>query len=104
MDSRNEYIKNSCSIKIEKARYSIKLVEIESINYSKTIPGKAGIRFSMNASMSQNTQSKEVNLTLPTFTLNTARFYPLAKKGGSKNYLSRVIKTPFVRNTKKYLF
>jgi len=55
-----------------------------SINYSKTIPGKAGIRLSLNASMSQNTQSKEVNLTLPTFTLNTARFYPLAKKGGSK--------------------
>ena len=55
-----------------------------SINYSKTIPGKAGIRLSLNASMSQNTQSKEVNLTLPTFTLNTARFYPLAKEGGSK--------------------
>jgi len=58
-----------------------------SINYSKTIPGKAGIRLSMNASMSQNTQSKEVNLTLPTFTLNTARFYPLAKEGGSKKGL-----------------
>ena len=41
----------------------------------------------MNASMSQNTQSKEVNLTLPTFTLNTARFYPLAKEGGSKKGL-----------------
>lgn len=40
MDSRNEYIKNSCSIKIEKARYSIKLVEIESINYSKTLREK----------------------------------------------------------------
>jgi hypothetical protein len=34
--------------------------------------------------MSQNTQSKEVNLTLPTLTLNTARFYPFAKKGGTK--------------------
>ena len=55
-----------------------------SVSYSKTFPGKAGVRLSLTSSMSQNTQSKEVNLTLPTFTLNTARFYPLAKKGGSK--------------------
>ncbi|MBC8307470.1 MAG: LPS-assembly protein LptD [Pelagibacterales bacterium] len=55
-----------------------------SVSYSKTIPGNAGIRLSLTSSMSQNTQSKEVNLTLPTLTLNTARFYPLAKKGGSK--------------------
>ena len=34
--------------------------------------------------MSQNTQSKEVNLTLPTLTLNSARFYPLERKGRSK--------------------
>ena len=34
--------------------------------------------------MSQNTQSKEVNLTLPTLTLNTSRFYPFERKGRSK--------------------
>jgi len=34
--------------------------------------------------MSQNTQSKQVNITLPTFTLNSSRFYPFAKKGGQK--------------------
>ena len=55
-----------------------------SVSYSKTFPGKAGVRLSLTTSMSQNTQSKEVNLTLPTFTLNTARFYPLAKKGESR--------------------
>ena len=34
--------------------------------------------------MSQNTQSKEVNLTLPTLTLNSNRFYPFERKGRSK--------------------
>ena len=51
-----------------------------SVSYSKTIPGSAGIRLSLNANMSQNTQSKEVNLTLPTLTLNTSRFYPFERK------------------------
>ena len=55
-----------------------------SVSYSKTIPGSAGIRLSLNANMSQNTRSKEVNLTLPTLTLNTSRFYPFERKGRSK--------------------
>lgn len=40
MDSRNQYIKNSTCITIQKASYNIKLVEIESINYSKTLREK----------------------------------------------------------------
>lgn len=40
MDSRNQYIKNSSCLTIKKANYKIKLVEIESINYSKTLRGK----------------------------------------------------------------
>ena len=40
MDSRNEYIKNSASIIIKKAKYSINLVEIELIDYSKTLREK----------------------------------------------------------------
>ncbi len=40
MDSRNQYIKNSTSIIISKAPYSIKLVEIDSINYSMTLREK----------------------------------------------------------------
>ncbi len=55
-----------------------------SVSYSKTFPGDAGIRLSLTTSMSQNTQSKEVNLTLPTFTLNSSRFYPFVKKGQTK--------------------
>ena len=40
MDSRNQYIKNSTRITLQKAPYTIKLVEIDSINYSKTLREK----------------------------------------------------------------
>jgi len=62
-----------------------------SVSYSKTFPGKAGVRFSLTSSMSQNTQSKEVNITLPTFTLSTARFYPFTKEGTPKKGLIKNI-------------
>ena len=55
-----------------------------SISYSKSFPGSAGVRLSLTANMSQNTQSKQVNLNLPTLTLNTDRFYPFERKGKSK--------------------
>ena len=55
-----------------------------SISYSKSFPGNSGVRISLNANMSQNTQSKSVNLTLPTLTISTQRFYPFEKKGKSK--------------------
>ncbi|MDG2475544.1 MAG: putative LPS assembly protein LptD, partial [Flavobacteriaceae bacterium] len=55
-----------------------------SINYSKSFPGSAGVRLSLTANMSQNTQTQQVNLTLPTLTLNSNRFYPFERKGKSK--------------------
>ena len=55
-----------------------------SISYSRSFPGTAGLRLALTTSMSQNTQSKQVNLTLPTMTLSTNRFYPFEKKGQSK--------------------
>ena len=55
-----------------------------SISYSRSFPGSAGIRVALTTSMSQNTQSKQVNLTLPTLTLSSNRFYPFEKKGKSK--------------------
>jgi len=55
-----------------------------SISYSKSFPGSAGIRVALTTSMSQNTNSKHVYLTLPTLTLSSNRFYPFEKKGRSK--------------------
>ena len=40
MDSRNEYIKNSASIIIKKAKHSINLVEMELTDYSNTLREK----------------------------------------------------------------
>ena len=48
-----------------------------SISYSRSFPGSAGIRLSLTANMSQNTQTQQVNLTLPTLTLNSNRFYKI---------------------------
>ena len=38
----------------------------------------------MTANMSQNTQTQQVNLTLPTLTVSSNRFYPFERKGRSK--------------------
>jgi len=40
MDSRNQYIQNNTSITIKKAKYCIKLLELHTSNYSKTLRDK----------------------------------------------------------------
>ena len=54
-----------------------------SISYSKSFPGSAGVRLSMTANMSQNTQSKQVNL-ITNINIKYSRFYPFERKGKSK--------------------
>ena len=55
-----------------------------SISYSKTFPAKPRVNVSINTSMSQNSQSKSVNLTLPTLNATMERIYPFASKIGAK--------------------
>ena len=55
-----------------------------SISYSKTFPAKPRVNVSINTSMSQNSQSKSVNLTLPTLNATMERIYPFAPKIGAK--------------------
>ena len=55
-----------------------------SISYSKTFPAKPRVNVSINTSMSQNSQSKSVNLTLPTLNATMERIYPFAPKVGAK--------------------
>ena len=55
-----------------------------SISYSKTFPEYPRVNISMTSAMSQNSQSKSVNLTLPTFQANMERIYPFAPKTGAK--------------------
>jgi len=55
-----------------------------SVSYSKTFPGDPQVNLSLAARHSQNTQSGQVNLSLPTLQLSMDRIYPFAPKGGAK--------------------
>ena len=55
-----------------------------SISYTKTFPKYPSVNLSLSATHSQNTQSKSVNMTLPSLTANMERIYPFAKRNGIK--------------------
>ena len=55
-----------------------------SISYSKSFPEYPRVNISLTSAMSQNSQSKSVNLTLPTFQANMERIFPFAPKVGAK--------------------
>ncbi|MFN8294993.1 MAG: putative LPS assembly protein LptD [Chitinophagales bacterium] len=50
-----------------------------NISYSKYWPGKP-YRLALNTSLVQNTQSKQISLTLPQFTFNVTRINPFQRK------------------------
>ena len=58
-----------------------------SISYSKSFPEYPRVNISLTTAMSQNSQSKSVNLTLPTFQANMERIYPFEPKVGAKKGL-----------------
>lgn len=58
-----------------------------SVSYSKTFQGEPQVDFSVTATHSQNTQSQQINMTLPTFQGNMGRIFPFAPKAGSKKGL-----------------
>lgn len=55
-----------------------------SISYSKSFPEYPRVNLSVTTALSQNSQSKSVNLTLPTFQASMERVYPFAPKVGAK--------------------
>ena len=55
-----------------------------SISYSKSFPEYPRVNISLTTAMSQNSQSKSVNLTLPTFQATMERIFPFAPKVGAK--------------------
>tara|TARA_A200000159_G_scaffold164696_1_gene195558 strand:- start:1072 stop:3705 length:2634 start_codon:yes stop_codon:yes gene_type:complete len=58
-----------------------------SISYSKSFPEYPRVNISLTSAMSQNSKTKLVNLTLPTFQANMERIYPFAPKVGAKKGL-----------------
>lgn len=55
-----------------------------SISYSKTFPGTPRVNLSLTTALSQNSRTKEVNMTLPTLQANLDRIFPFAPKNGPK--------------------
>ncbi len=55
-----------------------------SISYSKTFNSIPQVRMSLTATHSQNTQTEEINMTLPTLQLSVDRIYPFVGKDGLK--------------------
>ncbi len=55
-----------------------------SISYSKSFPEYPRVNVSLTTTMSQNSQSKSVNLTLPTLQATMERIFPFAPKVGAK--------------------
>ncbi|MEN1786390.1 MAG: putative LPS assembly protein LptD, partial [Bacteroidota bacterium] len=58
-----------------------------SITYSKTFPKYPSVNVNLTASHNQNTQTQEVNLTLPTLQASMERIFPFAKRDGVKRGL-----------------
>ena len=55
-----------------------------SISYSKSFPGEPAVNLSLTATHSQNTNTQQINLTLPTFQGSVGRVFPFVAKDGSK--------------------
>ena len=55
-----------------------------SISYNKTIAAGPGMNLNLTATHSQNTNTQEINMTLPTLQFSINRVYPFEPKTGTK--------------------
>jgi lipopolysaccharide assembly outer membrane protein LptD (OstA) len=55
-----------------------------SVSYSKTFNSVPQVNMSMSATHSQNTNTKQINMTLPTFQGSVDRIYPFVSRDGIK--------------------
>tara|TARA_R110002049_G_scaffold309200_2_gene518499 strand:- start:1985 stop:4627 length:2643 start_codon:yes stop_codon:yes gene_type:complete len=55
-----------------------------SVSYSKTFQSTPEVNLSLTATHSQNTNTQQINMTLPTLQASVGRIYPFAPKTGSK--------------------
>ncbi|GAA0870990.1 putative LPS assembly protein LptD [Gangjinia marincola] len=58
-----------------------------SISYQKTFDVEPQINIALTATHSQNSNTEEINMTLPTLQANIARLFPFAPKNGTKKGL-----------------
>ena len=62
-----------------------------SVSYSKTFDSQPGVNFSVTATHNQNTQTEQINMTLPTFQGSVDRIFPFSGKEGAKKGLIKNI-------------
>lgn len=62
-----------------------------SVSYSKTFRSVPQVNMSISATHSQNTNTEEIDMTLPTFQASVDRIYPFAPKDGVKKGLLKNI-------------
>ena len=62
-----------------------------SVSYSKTFDSQPGVNFSVTATHNQNTQTEQINMTLPTFQGSIDRIFPFSGKEGAKKGLIKNI-------------
>ncbi|MFM9824641.1 putative LPS assembly protein LptD [Flavobacterium sp.] len=55
-----------------------------SVSYSKTFNSIPQVRMSLTATHSQNTQTQQIDMTLPTLQASVDRIFPFANNGGEK--------------------
>lgn len=55
-----------------------------SVSYSRTFNGEPQVNVNVSATHSQNTQTEQINLTLPTLQVSVGRVFPFAPKNGTK--------------------
>ncbi|MDV6166820.1 putative LPS assembly protein LptD [Flavobacterium sp. DG1-102-2] len=84
----SRYYQNSLSLDNVGSRLNNQLYS--SVSYSKTFQTVPQVNFSLSATHNQNTQTQEINMTLPTLQASVDRIFPFApadapKKGFIKN-------------------
>src|SRR5690606_20172594 len=55
-----------------------------SISYSKTFPGEPQVNLNLVATHTQNSNTGEINMSLPTLDASISRIYPFQPKSGAK--------------------
>jgi lipopolysaccharide assembly outer membrane protein LptD (OstA) len=67
-----------------------------SVSYSKTFQTVPQVNFSLSATHSQNSQSQQINMTLPALQLSVDRIFPFASKDGIKKGFFKNINFQYV--------
>lgn len=96
--SSSQYFRNSLNLANIGASLNNNLSS--SISYSKTIPTIPQVNLSVTATHSQNTNTEQINMTLPTFQGSVDRIYPFAPKNGTKKGIFQNINLQYNLNAK----